>query len=162
MKTRCREEGSERRNVEGQEGEESGGKWGNWESYGCVKQLAQRFLTAQCCVLMPPSPRPRSEVRRNRGTGVWESVRERPEVGKFCKLNRETSHRHPGSLDWMFWGQGETELGRQKQNKRARSRAHMAEMFMVRGLGEWAGSNNLPANHPTCPPIWTAQGRNTC
>lgn len=71
------------------EREESGGKWGNWESYGHVKQRAQWFLTAQRCVLVPPAQGPRSEVRRNRGTKVWESVRKRPEVGKFSKLNKK-------------------------------------------------------------------------
>lgn len=101
------EEAQDWRSGERQEGEESGGKWGNWESYGHVKQLAQWFLTAQRCVLTPPAQRPRSEVRRNRGTQVWESVRKCPEVGKFSKRNRETSHQQAGSLDWMFGGQGE-------------------------------------------------------
>lgn len=43
---------------------------GSWESYGYVKQLAQRFLTALLCILMPPSQRPRNEVRRSSETSM--------------------------------------------------------------------------------------------
>lgn len=78
------------------------GKWSNRESDGRVKQLARWFLTALRCVLMPPAQRPRSEVRRNRATEAWESVRKCLEVGKFSKLNRENSQQQAGRVDWMF------------------------------------------------------------
>lgn len=145
-------------NGEGQEGEESGGKWGNWESYGRVKQLAQRFLTAQRCVLMPPAQRPRSEVRRNRGTEAWESDRKCPKVGKFSKLNRETSHQQAGWLNWLFGGHGEGEIQTDWQReiktevKMAQSKAYLVEMIMVIGLGKWEAIIYLPTN-PLVKPL---------
>lgn len=68
------------------------------KSYAHVKRLGQGLLTILHYILMTPAQRPRSEVRRSRGIGVLEFVRKSLEVGKFSKLNAETSQA--GCLIW--------------------------------------------------------------
>lgn len=61
---------------------------GSWESYGHVKQLVQWLLTALLCILMPPSQRPRNEVRRRRDK--YESLSENAwRLENSVNLNRD-------------------------------------------------------------------------
>lgn len=141
---------------------------GKWESYSNVKQLAQWFLTARCASLMPPAQRPRSELRRNRRTEVEESVRKRPEDGKFSKLNRETSHQQAGSLDWMFGGAGRGVDGARvmKRDKdRNKKKMHICLEWswlevLVSGLGAIIDLLTIPPSRSrTPPPTWNIRRR---